>query len=55
MDSRNKLGVTGCIVEIDETLMRGRRKNLQGRMLIADILDYDAEHNLKRHNDSDRV
>ncbi len=55
LNSRPKLGGTDSIVEIDETLMRGRRKNHQGRLLIGDFLDYDPNHNSRRQNYGGRV
>lgn len=35
-ETRNKLGGNGGIVEIDECLLRGKRKNNRGRLLLAD-------------------
>ena len=47
-------GREGKIVQIDESLMRGRRKNNRGRYLLGDILDLDPASNSRRLNCGDR-
>ena len=37
--------LNGCIVQADESLMRGRRKYNRGRLLIGDVLDSIVDHN----------
>lgn len=54
-DTREKIGGVNSVVEIDETLMRGRRKNHQGRYLIGDYLGEEPDHNLRRSNYGNRV
>ena len=38
------------IVEIDEALMRGRRKYNRGRLLIGDVIDSIPAHNIRINN-----
>ena len=48
------LGGNGKIVEIDEYLMRGRRKYNRGRYLLGNILDLNPANNCRRNNYGER-
>ena len=48
------LGGNGKIVEIDESLMRGRQKYNRGRYLLGDILDLKPANNCRRNNYGER-
>ncbi len=37
--NKEKMGGLGCIVQADESLIRGRRKYNRGRLLIGDVID----------------
>ena len=52
--SEDLLGGPDTIVQIDESLMRGRRKNNKGRYLLGDVIDLDPTSNSRRHNYGER-
>ena len=49
------IGGEGEIVQIDESLMRGYRKNNKGRYLLGDILNLDPTENSRRSNYGQRI
>ena len=55
LNSREKLGGSGQIVQIDESLIRGKRKYGVGRLLIRDLIDSVPEHNSRRQNFGNRT
>ena len=52
--SSDLLGGPDTIVQIDESLMRGRRKNNKGRYLLGDLIDLDPTRNSRRLNYGER-
>ena len=48
------LGGEGKIIQIDESLMKDKRKNNRDRYLLGDILDLDPVSNSRRLNYGDR-
>ena len=50
----DKIGGPEKVVQIDESLMRGRRKNNKGRYLLGDVIDLDPISNSRRMNYGER-
>lgn len=44
------IGGDGKIIEIDESLMRGKRKSNKGRYLLGDVLDMNPANNSRKNN-----